>query len=444
MAQISTKARFLPDQLKDLISRFYGISIDNKVLPIHNPNVNTKNHENSNYFIEISGDNTDTLNIAHTFITNCIKNMYFPRSLKSRNFNFPQSVINSISFNTGNFLCKLPNDKYLCLRNMDTDEPESDQNGCKINIAVDNIKCATIPNLQYAAKDIDVIFNAFHKNIERWKWDYWFIVWIDQIIKHKDNNFVDVTIGYYDVKHDIANNHDSRQLQLLQLQNDILMFLTDHKFVVIRLDDDISEEQVQNKWETFWKTMRSESELVTMTLYNGYAVFKTKKEFGTESITKCEEWLLNEMKLISEYDIDDTDDAELLILGEQEEEDDEGDDDENLFVALEKEDKIIADEIEAEYEGRKVHKRYEYDEKLMKECTCPRLSEEEFEMEYDGDIGAVNIRRIKGVGRIMERALNGYGVDDIQSFYEKHDEPHIRELKGIKRVIQNVLTLLDK
>ena len=224
------------------------------------------------------------------------------------------------------------------------------------------------------------------------------------------------------------------------------MFLIDHKFVVIRLND-ISDEQVQNKWETFWKEMRSDSELVTMTLYDGYAVFKTKKQFGTESIKKCEEWLLNEMKLISdahtismEDDEDDEDfeievfeeidgvpdELEMLILEEQDEEDDEGDHDENLFVALEKEDKIIADEIEAEYEGTKVDKQYEYNEELIKQCTSPRLTKEEFELDYDGNIGDVNIRRIKGVGRVMERALNGYVVDDIQSLYEKRDEPHIK------------------
>ena len=50
LAQISTKAKFLPDQLSDLISKFYGITIENKVLPIHNPNVNINKADNSNVY----------------------------------------------------------------------------------------------------------------------------------------------------------------------------------------------------------------------------------------------------------------------------------------------------------------------------------------------------------------------------------------------------------
>ena len=65
-------------------------------------------------FIEISGDNTDTLDMPIHY--KLYQKYVLTKIIEIGNFNFPQSMINAISFNTGDFLCKLPNDKYLCLK----------------------------------------------------------------------------------------------------------------------------------------------------------------------------------------------------------------------------------------------------------------------------------------------------------------------------------------
>ena len=107
ISQLSSNKRFLPQEICNLISRFYGITINQSLENIDNPSIKRKQKAkiakiaNSNCFIEISGD-PKILNNAQSFIEHSIKNNFNIMDWKS--FNLPQSVLNVISLNTGCYL----------------------------------------------------------------------------------------------------------------------------------------------------------------------------------------------------------------------------------------------------------------------------------------------------------------------------------------------------
>eukprot|EP01084_Bolivina_argentea_P108529 193956_1 len=429
--------KFLPDELKNLVSKFYGVNIHQ---------TQTLENTQHKYFIEISNsENANLLNQSEIFIKHCIKNGFI--HTPNTRYNVPDSVINTISFKTGCFVYKIPTGKYLCFPNMNS---KSKQSKIDIELAINNIECKTISNLNYSEKDIDIIFNTIPNKIERLKWQYSFAIWIDNVTQN--NRSVDVNIGYYDTKHEITNIQ--RQDYLLQLHDEILTFFMQNQFIVMSVSNYVLE-NVQEKWNEFWKNIRCQTELVTMSIYDTYIIFKTKKDIGTSGIQKCKEWLtdyIEEIDSEQEYELimdefEDSIDIDLdteNMLQIDDGEDLDVDTKENLFVfsddLFEKQDKIIADEIEGKEEV--IMKDLKYNRQLFKECTAPVISEIEFN-ECDGNVGEVNIRRVKGVGKVMEKALNGYDVVTVLDLYENREHVGVKKIKGINKVLGHVITLIE-
>ena len=401
LGDISSNAKLLPDPVRDLLSRFYGVTINQTQHSMNNPNISTT-HSAADHFIEISGSSdVDLLDNAANYIRHCIQNSFVHRLQR---YNVPSSVLNHIAFQSGCFLCKLANFKYFVVPNIEN----GDGAMTKMDAATNHIHCKRIAIGSLSGKDVDIIFNAFQSIIDRWKWEYSFSIWIDRVDADRDG-LQSVRIGYFDAVR-LPQRVQSRESDLVQLHDEITQFLTGNLFEVVKVS---TVEGLEGKWNQFWSEIKDESELVTMTLYDDrFAVFKTKREFGAMSIMKCKQWLQDEEGSVMEDDGErdgvDGDDGmeeehifyeidgdEVIEFADDELPDEEDevvspDPDENLFTEsrastllmdmLTNQDRKIAEQIEAEHgDGEGVESdKMKYNLKLMKECTSPLLTEKEF------------------------------------------------------------------
>lgn len=519
----------LPDPVRDLLSQFYGLTIEQTQHSMNNPNIRTS-HSAADYFIEISAPSISVdpsfLDNAADYIRHCIENSFIHRLNR---YNVPHSVLNHIAFETGYFLSKLANHKYYVVPNKEDGDSSNESSNAmsKLDAITDYIHCKRIEIGSLSAKDIDIIFNAFQSTIDRWKWEYSFSIWIDRV----DREHNEVLIGYFDVTQSLrqsegqsllskssedavqsSNTQKSREFDLIQLHDEITHFFSDNLFEVVGVSN---VEGLESKWKQFWDEIKGESELVTMTMYDDkFVIFKTKREFGASAVMKCKQWLqdqsgnvaLKEEELEVEYrefgDRDGIEDEELFerLDGDGNEDDDENEDEleqmsfipddgfvdedlfrdlrsdhvmddselldeeeedaipdphENLFQEsraskflqeiLENQDQKVAEEIAAEHDDVRNEEvsELEYDLQLFKECTSPLLTEDEF-IALNRDIGRMHVKRLRGVGQVMEKTLKAYSIETVSDLSQRIDESAILSIPGMKKVSQHVFKLVNR